>query len=181
MLFCDDDRLPDPVAAVKALLKSDRRSVGVVVRARTAARRAEIAEALARLPLTLLIAGDMGLARRFSCGLHLPEARAGEITRWRALSPAPVTLATHNMSALTRAARFGATAAFLSPVFPSQSHPGAPALGLMRAISMARGMPLPVFALGGIEPHNTPSLSGFSGIAAIGALIAAPVTKCQKP
>jgi thiamine monophosphate synthase len=35
---------------------------------------------------------------------------------------------------------------------------------------IARGVPMPVFALGGVTAQNSVLLSGFSGIAAISAL-----------
>ena len=40
----------------------------------------------------------------------------------------------------------------------------------MRANLIARAARMPVYALGGIEPRNAALLSGFAGIAAIGAL-----------
>ncbi len=63
-------------------------------------------------------------------------------------------------------------ALFLSPVFPTQSHPRAPSLSPARAAFIAAASPLPVYALGGVTARNAALLApGFSGIAAIGALL----------
>lgn len=174
-LFCDDDRLPDPLAVVRSYLKT-RRTIGrgsllrVIIRARNPARRADLARAFAALPVDMRIAGDMTLARALGCGLHLPQSRIGEICHWRAISPQPVTIAAHSFAALLAAARFGADAAFLSPVFPTDSHPGAAALGAARATGLARTALLPVWALGGITRENAGRLSGIYGIAGISLL-----------
>ena len=63
-----------------------------------------------------------------------------------------------------------ADAALLSPIFATGSHPGAASLTAPRARLIARNVLLPVLALGGINARNAALLSGFSGIAAIGAL-----------
>ncbi|MEM9988709.1 MAG: thiamine phosphate synthase [Pseudomonadota bacterium] len=60
---------------------------------------------------------------------------------------------------------------FISPLFPTQSHPGAPALGVVKGANMAKALPFPCFALGGITPTTAKRLVGspFQGIAALGA------------
>ena len=61
--------------------------------------------------------------------------------------------------------------ALVSPVFPTRSHPGAPALGVARAAALARALPLPAFALGGLDARGAARLRGtpFQGIAVLGA------------
>jgi hypothetical protein len=59
---------------------------------------------------------------------------------------------------------------FLSPIFLTASHPGAPTLGAARANTLAQQSRTPAYALGGITPSNARILQGFVGIAAIGAL-----------
>jgi thiamine-phosphate pyrophosphorylase len=56
----------------------------------------------------------------------------------------------HDLAEIGLAARLGADAVLLSPVFPTASHPGAPVLGPVRFRMLARQSPLPVIALGGI-------------------------------
>ncbi len=64
----------------------------------------------------------------------------------------------------------GLDAVFLSPVFPTGSHPERSALSAMRANAVARALTVPVYALGGIDARKAALLRGFIGIAAIGAL-----------
>ena len=168
-LMTDDERLPDPLAAARALPPGSM----VVVRAREAGRRNVLAFAVMKIArarkLTVLIAGDAALARACGAhGVHLPEARSGEAAALRARSGLLITVAAHSFSTLRRAKDVDAV--FLSPVFPTASHPGRAALGAVRANLMARQAKVPVYALGGIGARNAGLLSAFLGIAAIGAL-----------
>ena len=166
----DDVRLPDPVAAARALPRGSL----VILRARDAARRRALAAQLMPLArargLVLLAADDAALSRAVG-GLHLPEARARTAAYWRARNPQGlITAAAHSLAAALRAARH-ADAVLLSPVFPTGSHPGAPALGAARARLIVRAVPVPVVALGGVSARNARLLAGFAGIAAITALM----------
>lgn len=64
----------------------------------------------------------------------------------------------HDMAELGLAARLGADAVLLSPVFPTRSHPGSGVLGPVRFRLLARLTRLPVIALGGITPHAVRAL-----------------------
>lgn len=57
----------------------------------------------------------------------------------------------HGMGELGLAARLGADAALLSPVFATRSHPGGAVLGPVRFRLLARQSRLPVIALGGMS------------------------------
>ena len=168
-LMTDDERLPDPLAAARALPRGSL----VIVRSRDVKRRALLAMALRPLAkvrgLVLLIADDPILARAIGAnGLHLPERRAREALHWRARNPRwLITASAHSSRALLQAGN--ADAVLLSPVFPTQSHQKTKPLSPVRARLMARAMKIPVFALGGVTAGNAVLLSGFSGIAAIGA------------
>ena len=169
ILFTDDDRLTDPLAAAKAL---PRGSV-VIVRARQPARRHTLAMALREVArahgLFLLIAGDVALALKLGAdGVHLSERRIGEAAALRARHGLVVTAAAHSLAAVRRAGWVDAL--ILSAVLPTASHPERAALGVVRANLMARQMPKPVYALGGVTAKNAGRLAGFCGIAAIGAL-----------
>jgi thiamine-phosphate pyrophosphorylase len=170
VLMTDDLRLPDPLAAARALPPGSL----VIMRARDKARRAELAAQLRNLAwargLILLIADDPALARAVGAnGLHLPEARAREAAHWRAKNPGwLITASAHSLAAVLRAAH--ADAVLLSPVFATESHKNAPALSAVRARLIARGVSMPVFALGGVTSRNVALIGGFAGIAAIGAL-----------
>ncbi|MFM9934804.1 MAG: thiamine phosphate synthase [Novosphingobium sp.] len=56
----------------------------------------------------------------------------------------------HSLAEIGAAVRARASAVILSPVFPTLSHPGAPVLGPVRFMLLARRCPLPVIALGGM-------------------------------
>jgi thiamine-phosphate pyrophosphorylase len=64
----------------------------------------------------------------------------------------------HDMAELGLAARLGADAALLSPVFPTASHPGGGTLGPVRFGLLARQAGLPVIALGGMTPGRAQAL-----------------------
>lgn len=166
ILMTDDERLPNPLAAAKALPRGSM----VIVRSRDAAKRARLAHALREIArqnrLFLSIAGDVALARRIGAdGVHMPERRIGEAA---GLSGFFVTASAHSPAAVRRASAIDAL--ILSPVFATASHPGQPFLGAVRANRIAAEAPLPVYALGGITAANAGLLRGFWGIAAIGAL-----------
>jgi thiamine-phosphate pyrophosphorylase len=124
----------------------------------------------------LMISDDIGLARAVGAhGLHLPEQRTAAFEahlmrrRWSGL----LTCAAHDARALQRAARLGADAALLSPVFATASHPNGHALGLLRFLSLCRSAALPVYALGGMDRTNVARLRerNVVGIAGISGFI----------
>ena len=82
-----------------------------------------------------------------------------------------LTAACHNAEELAIARALGANLAFLSPVFPTQSHPYAEHLGPGRVKALAAASTLPVLALGGIGEGNAQLLAGknVAGLAAIGS------------
>lgn len=129
--------------------------------------------------LVLLIADDGRLAARIGAhGIHLPE------TGPETISPGPkfwgrrrpgwlITAAAHSPRALRRAARSGAHAALLSPVFPTASHPDARPLGALRFARWVGDSKMPVYALGGVSATTAPGLhrSGAVGIAGISGIL----------
>lgn len=64
----------------------------------------------------------------------------------------------HSMAELGLAARLGADAALLSPVFPTRSHPGGGVLGAVRFRLLARQADVPVIALGGMSAARARAL-----------------------
>ena len=86
--------------------------------------------------------------------------------------PRPFTAPAHDRAQAIRAARAGARLVFVSPVFPTASHPGTRALGPGRAAAIARGLDVEVIALGGMDARRWRAIRhlGFDGWAAIGAL-----------
>jgi thiamine-phosphate pyrophosphorylase len=173
VLVTDDQRLPDPCPIAARLPTGSL----VVFRHYGSPERAKLAERLAVLcrekRLRLLIAEDLDLAISLRSGLHLPEIMAKStlprLRLWHRRNHL-LTVAAHGRSALERAARLGADAALLSPVFPTASHPGQPTLGPVRFRALVRRSTVEIYALGGISVSSVLALreSGIAGIAAIG-------------
>ncbi len=172
VLLTDDERLPDPLAAARALPRGSL----IVLRARQASHRAKLAAGLMPIvrarALYLSVAGDPELAARIGAhGLHLPEALAREAAHWRSLRPGwLITLSQHSLR-MSAGARH-ADALLVSPVFATASHPGRAAIGALRLGSYARKCVRPLYALGGVNARNARPLKGMplAGLAAIGAL-----------
>lgn len=97
----------------------------------------------------LIVNADVELAREVGAdGVQLTAAQLGALrTRpdlaWCAAS-------CHSAEELRRAEELGCDFAVLSPVLPTLSHPGEPALGWERFHEIIRGCTLPVYALGGL-------------------------------
>jgi thiamine-phosphate pyrophosphorylase len=88
-------------------------------------------------------------------------------------SQLPVGRSCHSERDLSTASAEGCRWATLSPIFPSGSKPGyGPPLGL----SALADVPLPTWALGGINEENAPDClrSGAAGVAVMGAVLRAP-------
>lgn len=180
LLLSDPARLPDPIPHLGAL----PRGSGVILRCYDGspgggdrlARVRSLRSATRARGILLLVAGDDRLALTVAAdGIHLAEWRIGG-GRWRRHPirnrGGIVTAACHGRAAVLRAVRAGADAALLAPVFPTESHPEARAIGPVRLAAIARRCPIPVYALGGIGPGNAARLkaTGAAGIAGIGGI-----------
>ena len=80
----------------------------------------------------------------------------------------------HNLAEMRAAERAGASILFVSPVYVTRSHPGAPALGPSGFAQLARRTELPVVALGGMDRERARRLMalGAYGWAAVDAWVA---------
>jgi thiamine-phosphate pyrophosphorylase len=125
-----------------------------------------------------LLARVCAVARRrgllvVGSGIAAPDGvhRPAQAMRHRG-SPRPglVTASAHSRRELVAAFRAGADLLFLSPLFPTESHPGAQALGPLRFGLLVRGAPGPVAALGGMTAARMRRLKplGAAGFGAIG-------------
>jgi thiamine-phosphate pyrophosphorylase len=106
-----------------------------------------------------------GKARQFDHLVILSSARWDEVQDWGAdglygasgtisavSPPGLLRLATvHDAEEIAFAKRSGVDAIFLSPVFPTRSHPGAKALGIEGFHRLASKSEVPVIALGGMS------------------------------
>lgn len=80
----------------------------------------------------------------------------------------------HNLRELKTAERSGAKLVFLSPAFPTRSHPGAGALGPVRFALIAAQARVPVIALGGVDGRKARRLPHIYGWAGIDAWMSSP-------
>lgn len=150
-------------ARLWAALERLPRGAGVIFRHyRTPARErralfARVRRVARRRGLVLVLAGGTSLPG--AAGVH---ARRGHgVVTWPA----------HERREAVVAVRARADVVLVSPVFATRSHPGAPALGLWRAAAIARGLPVTVIALGGMDERRWRRVAalGFDGYAAIDA------------
>jgi thiamine-phosphate pyrophosphorylase len=87
-----------------------------------------------------------GRESKIAHGFH-GRRRSGQ----KGLHSAPV----HTIREIAEAKRAGAGVLFLSPLFTTQSHPGAPALGMLRFSMLTRqAYPAKVVALGGMSRNR---------------------------
>lgn len=171
------------IAAPEPILRALPAGAAVIFRDYDCKRR----EARARRYLSIarargvffLVGADAALARRVGAdGVHLP---AHLLARFARPLTGLLTAACHDACDLRLARAIGADAAFLSPVFPTESHPGAEHLSPARFRALAAEARLPVLALGGVDETNARLLAGpnVAGFGAIGAFLASPAAACS--
>lgn len=114
----------------------------------------------------VLLNGDVALAQEVGAdGVHLTSTQLMDLKgrpeiNWCAAS-------CHSAEELRLAETFGCDFAVLSPVLPTQSHPGALHLGWENFAAIATGSTIPLYALGGLqrEDMQTAWRNGAHGIA----------------
>jgi thiamine-phosphate pyrophosphorylase len=115
------------------------------------ARRDLFERVLEAAPGPVLLAGPAEQARAWGAdGSHGRGPGEG-------LRSAPV----HDFAEIRAAERAGAHLLFLSPVYPTASHPCGGTLGLAKFAWLARRTALPVIALGGMNPARGRRLASF--------------------
>ena len=108
--------------------------------------------------------------------MHLPERAVGAVGALRDERPDwIVTVAAHSRAPLEAAARAGASAAVLSPVFAPGGASAGPPLGVEEFGRLAAGASLPIYALGGITAANAARMagSGACGLCAVEGILQA--------
>ena len=126
---------------------------------------AMVADVARRRGLALGVAGDVALAERLGADfVHRPSTA----------SDLPVSMPVHDEVEAHAARTLGAALIFVSPVLPTRSHPGAPALGVEEATRLARLAGCPAIALGGMHAAAFDALpsGAFAGWAGIDAFLA---------
>jgi len=169
----DRQRLPDP----KRLLSSLPKDSAIIFRHYDTPNREQLARELVMLAhqrnIRVLIAGDWKLAHRCRAdGVHWPEHLLKKILgRPRRLKKSWITSgAVHSRQSAVKAKVLSLDLAFISPVFPTMSHPGEAALGLYRFEKLRTLAGNKAVALGGLSPKTARKLkiSKPWGIAGIG-------------
>lgn len=171
----DEQRLPDPSLLLPYLPPDS----AVIIRRRKASDAGVLArQVMARARpygINVLISASRPPDNLDADGVHIPEAalpywRAGDLRRLRAKL---VTASAHSGRAVTQARKLGVDAVLLSPVFPTESHEGGGALGIMRFAAICRHAGLPIIALGGISDHRIRRVrhAGAAGVAGIGLFV----------
>ncbi|MBU6251903.1 MAG: thiamine phosphate synthase [Alphaproteobacteria bacterium] len=140
-----DERMGDALLpAVRAL----PRGAGIIFRHYTIApaERRRLFDAVRKVAqkrrLMLILAGTPRQARAWHAD--------GSHGRHKGAVTAPV----HNLRELDLAQNAGARLLFLSPIFPTRSHPGLQTLGRRRFAALCRHAQLPVIALGGMTAQR---------------------------
>ena len=116
----------------------------------------------------VLINSDIELALRLGAdGVHLTAAQLSRMEQRPALAWGAASC--HNAAEIAHAANLGVDFVVLGPVQATPSHPDSMALGWEGFTALARGASLPVFALGGMQPHDleTAWRCGAHGIAMV--------------
>jgi thiamine-phosphate pyrophosphorylase len=108
--------------------------------------------------LLLLLAGQPAHAKPWGAdGVHLRQPLAHRAVQAHRLGLI-VTMPVHDGREARAARRAGVDAAFISPLHPTRSHPGAPALGRGAWLRLARLAGAKAVALGGMTPARMRAL-----------------------
>lgn len=130
--------------------------------------------------LVVLLAGEPDMAWRWGAdGVHLRQRDADRTKQARRLGLL-VTMPVHDGREARGARRAGADAVFISPLYPTRSHPGARALGPAAWLRLARLSGAQPVALGGMTESRRRALNRASGIGAGWAAIDAWDEKAAK-
>ena len=125
----------------------------------------------------LILNGDPAWVAEIGAdGVQLSSERLAKLAgQGRQASWGLVGASCHNAEELMQAERLGADFALLSPVFPTASHPGAPALGLGAFSQIVGQAHIPIIALGGITAERIPAVmaAGAKGVAILGGILEA--------
>lgn len=114
----------------------------------------------------VLLNGDVALAQQLGAdGVQLTSRQLAELTERPSLDWCAASC--HSTEELRRAQALGCDFVLLSPVLPTQSHPGAAHLGWQNFAAIAADSSIPVYALGGLSHEDMTSAwqHGAHGIA----------------
>ena len=158
-------------AALDAAIARVPRGGGVVLRHHRSgpALGERVASLCRERGLMLAVAGDVAFARQLRAAMvHNPSGDAGELLVSRSVHSRGEALAAR-----------GADLVFVSPLFPSASHPERAVLGIEEALALALLAGAPAIALGGMDAARGAAAmaAGFHGWAAIDAWLEDPLLR----
>ena len=180
----DRARLPDGADVVETAAAAIRGGAGMIqlrqkdMPARDLLRLARELRAVADGKAPLIVNDRVDVAALAGAdGVQLGEGAIDVASARRLLGDgALVGRSVHDVEGAVRAQSEGADYLILGTIFPTASHPGAPAAGLRLVEETARAVSIPILGIGGIDEARAPGLirAGASGAAAISAISAAP-------
>ncbi len=165
---------------IEAAFRGGLRMLIVRLRQASGERWSELLEPILPLRdrgLRVLASRRLDVARAFDLdGVHL-AADSVSVRQARAWlgADALVGYSAHDAEEARRVAREGASYVTLSPIYPTESKPGARGRGCVWLEEATRGLEIPALALGGITPDRTAEThsAGAWGVAAVSAIGAA--------
>ncbi len=182
MLVSDRSLCPDLVGAVEAavtggvdavqLREKDMPSEELLPLARRLRQATEGRAVLTGRQALLLVNGPLAVAQAAEArGVHLPED-APPVERPR--EGFLIGRSVHSLAAAGRAEAEGVDYLIAGPVYETPSHPGREPAGLALIEEVARGVRLPVLAIGGVTAGRVEEVvrAGASGVAVISAVLA---------
>ncbi len=118
---------------------------------------------------TLLINGDIEIARDVGSGVHLTSSQLNSLHGRPLPTSQWVAASCHSEEEIRQAARLEVDFIVLSPVRQTTSHPGARPLGWDRFAALCEQAVMPVYALGGMSADDTERAQsrGGQGVAGI--------------
>ena len=137
------------------------------------ARRALAEQLLRELPASAMLAvnSDLQAAKTLRTALHLTAAQLATLTARPISRTRLLGASCHTAEDLARAEALDCDYAFLGPLQPTATHPGAPTLGWPAFAALRERSSLPLYAIGGLTLEDLPTARahGAQGIAAIRA------------
>lgn len=117
----------------------------------------------------------LAVAKKLNAGLHLgTRGPSVEAARSRLGSEALIGFSAHDERESAAAVEAGVQYLFFSPIFPTESKPGHPGLGLETLCAYCKAFPeMPVLALGGITPERVLACrrAGAHGVAVLSGIL----------
>jgi thiamine-phosphate pyrophosphorylase len=180
LLISDSKRFDNNQAMLEVLEKALEGGVDTIVlreKALDSAKLLALASSVrvltAKYHARLMIHSQADIAKAVNAdGVHVDSISIPEIAQMKVWlnNDMLISASCHNIEELIQAQNQGADFVFLSPVFPTQSHPGAPSLGAELFLNIAEKMNIPIIALGGIDKQNIHLLKG-AGVATMGGIL----------